>query len=756
MAGFDGVARGRLGADLPEGDGEIIAEAKERYAIAMEADPRTEAMEDLKFLCGAQWDAEAEQNRKLDNRPMLTNNNLPAIVHQVTNDARQNKQSIQVHAVDGNADPETAKVIEGIVRHVEYDSGADAAYDTAMDGAAQVGFGFFRLITEYENPMSFNQVLKIKRIRNHFTVLLDPNSQEADTSDKQYAFVSSRMAKAAFKREHPTKTATIEAIGTSTGDGDIWFSGEFVRIAEYYRIEYTARRICLLGDGTVKFKEDVLSVEHVVEERTTQLPKTMWYKITGAEVLDKREIPCPWIPVFAVYGDEIDLDGKIERWGLIRNAKSPKMMENYWMTAATEEIALRTKTPFIGALGQFEGVSKDWDAANVRNFPYLEYVPVVATGEDGQSHVVPAPQRQAPADVPSGYIAMAGLARDTVKAVTGIYDASLGNRSNEVSGLAIRARQQQGDIANFHFSDNLTRAIRLLAKCMIAMIPRVYDTERVIRIIGEDRKTVDRVTINQPNPAFKAVAMPGAMPPPPAGGAQDETKQAAAVKRVLNDLTVGTYDVVVTTGPAYNTLRQEAAANLVELGGKWPKLMEVAGDKVIRALDFPGGEEIAERVEKTMPPELRDKDENEQAPPMVQTPKGPIPIDQAGQMIGQMDHTLEQMQGEMEELQSGLAKARIDAESREEVARINAQSRADVEELKGMITMLVTRMNPLLAHEAAVAAAADPAHPAAPAPVAQAVEAAPIIPDPAQAGEGAPEPTAGDQQAAAPENEGSQ
>jgi hypothetical protein len=499
-----------------------------------------------------------------------------------------------------------------------------------------------------------------------------------------------------------------------------------VRIAEYYRIEYQAREICLLGDGSVKFKSDVVAPEVVMDTRTTQIPKVMWYKMTGAEILDRREVPCPWIPIFAVYGDEIDMDGKVDRWGLIRNAKSPKMMENYWMTAATEEIALRTKTPYIGAFGQFENFEKDWQSANTRNFSYLEYNPVIVSAEDGQSFLAPAPQRQPPADVPSGFIAMASLARDTVKAVTGIYDASLGNRSNEVSGLAIRARQAQGDIANFHFSDNLTRAIRFLGRCIVAMIPKIYDTERVVRILGEDGKTADRAEINKP--------------------VTEHDEQGQAISKVLNDLTVGTYDVVVTTGPAYNTLREEMVANMIELGSKWPKLMEVAGDKVVRAMDWPGSQEIAERIEKTLPPGLRDRDDEDQ-PPMVQTPKGPIPLDQAGELIGQMDHTLEQMQGEMEELQSGLAVAKLQAESRENVARINAQAKHEDAELQGVIDMLLARqddqaqkftqfaeqmgqidmakLSTMLEHHAAVAAAADPDHPAAPAPIAQGMAEAP-------------------------------
>ena len=719
MAEFDGEPSGPLGASSP-GSVDIVQEARERYQLCLDAEDRQEALDDLTFLLGGenQWDADAVRQRALDNRPCLTFNNIPAILHQVTNDARRNKQSIHVAPVDDGADAKVAEVIGGLIRHIEYASDADAAYDTALEGAARIGFGYFRLITEYCDPMSFDQEIKIKRIRNPFTVFIDPDAQEADASDMKFAFISTKIARTEFDRLYPGRAAGGDAIGTAPGDNATWVGKDYVRLAEYYRIEHKADTLVMLRDGTTILKSDkqFSAALDAVAERPTSVPTVMWYKINGWEVLEKAEIACPWIPIFPVYGDEIDIDGEVTRNGIIRNAKSPKKMENYWNTSATEEIAMRTKTPFIGALGQFEGLENDWNQANTRNFDYLEYNPVSVDG-----NLAPPPQRQPPADVPTGFIQMAMMARDSVKAVTGIYDASLGNRSNEVSGLAIRARQQQGDIANFHFTDNLTRAITRMAKCLIAMIPRIYDTERVVRILGEDRRTAEHVAINKPVEA--------------------EDDQGNAIRTVLNDLTVGKYDVTVSTGPAYNTMREETVANMVEVGGKWPKLFEIAGDKLVKAMDWPGAQEIAERIEKTLPPGL--KDGGDEQPQMVQTPKGPIPIDQAGQLIGQLNQAMEAMQADMEKLESGMAKAQLDSETKIEIARIQAESRQDVEELKGMIALLMEQMNPILAHQAAVIAAADPAHPATPAPIAQGLE-----PSPAAAGmaeDESPEPPAGDE-----------
>jgi hypothetical protein len=678
---------------------DIIAEARDRLRLCIQATDtdRNLALEDLKFKNGEHWRADEVQNRDLDGRPCLTVNTLPATIHQVTNDIRQNRQSIHVHPVDDDADVDTAEVIEGMCRHIEYDSGADAAYDTATESAASIGFGFFRLITEYCDPMSFDQVMKIKRVRNPFTIYIDPAAQEADGSDMQYAFVTSKVSKMEFKRLYPKATADYDAIGRGVGDGATdWQGADDVRVAEYYRVEHIPATLVRLSDGKTQLSTDKTPLApgvYPIDTRPTFVKRIMWFKLTGKEILERAQVPFDWIPVFPVYGDEIDIDGDVTRMGMIRNAKDPVRMYDYWLTSATEEIALRTKTPYIGALGQFEGVEEDWNNANTRSFSYLEYNPVTIDGS-----LAPAPQRQAPADVPSGYIAMAGIARDNIKAVTGIYDASLGNRSNETSGIAIKSRQSQGEIANFHIADNLGRAIRHLGRTMVSGFKYVYDTERVSRILGVDG-SADHVKINAPNPN------------------PEPDKKTGAIKRVLNDMTVGTYDVVVKAGPAYSTLREEAADQMVATGQAYPVLWEKAGDLIVKSFDWPGAEEIAERL---APPGAKDDDED-----MVQTAKGPIPKTQAGQLIGQMDQALEQMQGELEKLESGDKQSQREADTRIEIARINAEAKLDDTELKSMVQLLLARIEPMLAHTAAVVAAADPEHPDTPAPIAQGYEQSP-------------------------------
>lgn len=644
----------------------LLSEVLKRFQLCADAEHqnRSDALDDLKFLSGDQWPENAKRNRIADRQPCLTINKTLAFLHQVTNDQRQNRPSIKVHPVDDGADVEIAEVIQGIIRHIEYSSGADAAYDTAVNNAAAIGFGYFRIITDYAGDDTFDQEIRFQRIRNPFTVYFDPHSQEPDGSDAKFAILSVDISREDFQREYPDAEASgIDSYGMGDGESP-WISDDSIRVAEYYRVEHEPATLVRLSNGETGWHDQLLSMPPgvvVTQQRKSSRSKVCWYKVTAVDVLERAEIPCKWIPVFPVYGEEIDIEGKVIRSGLVRAAKDPAQMYNFWMTSATEEVSLRPKSPYIGAEGQFEGHEAEWSQANIRNRPFLEYKPKTVSGQ-----MAPPPSRQPMADVPAGVLQMAMHASDDIKACTGIFDASLGARGNETSGRAIVARQRQGDVSNFHFADNLNRTLRHVGRCLLQMIPRVYDTERVVRILGEDEK-ISHVTVNKP------IAQP------------EVDEKTGAIKTVMNDLTVGTYDVTISSGPSYSTLRQEAADAMIQFGQSWPKLMDIAGDKVVQAMDWPGAEDIAERIARTIPPEIRD-DSNEGS-------QQPLPP-QVQQFVQQAQAQIQQLQQALQEAQSGIDKERIKAQSAENVARINAESRSDVEEIKGWIAMLIQHMQP--------------------------------------------------------------
>ena len=620
---------------------DILAEMRTfmQDCINAESNNRREALDDLYFLTGRHWPDDMQRDRQIERRPALTINTLPTFLHQVTNDQRLNRPSIKTHPVDSNSDIETSEVVQGIIRHIEYASNADVAEDRAVNSAAACGIGYFRILTDYESEMSFDQVIKFDSIPNPFTVYFDPLSKEPDGSDAMKVAISKDVPRKDFEREHPNASAasTTATYPKGTGDnGIIWLTQDTVRLVEYYRVELTPTKLCMYSDGTIAFKDADASQPpvgiYVVKERDSVRRRVMWRKCTATDILEETEIPCRWIPVFPVYGDEVNVDGRWYRSGVVRWAKDPSRMYDYCMSMAIEEVALRPKAPYIGAVGQFENLEQKWEQANRRSYSYLEYNPVTVD-VNGTQVLAPPPQRQMMADVPVGMITMATHARDNIKATTGLFDSSIGARGTATSGVQERAQQQQGDVANYHYSDNLKRTKRHAGRCIVDMIPKVYDAPRIVRILGEDEK-MDFAAINQ--------QVPG------------QGSQGEAIMRVLNDVTVGTYDITIASGPSYSTMRQEAADAMAATAGAWPKLMDVAGDIVVQANDWPGAERIAERIRRTMPPQLT-QDEKDGPPP--------LPMEVV-QQLKQADQLIQMGQARVAELEQQLKDKQADLELR--------------------------------------------------------------------------------------------
>lgn len=650
---------------LATSDLDIIAEAKQYRddCIAANQDNAKQGKDDLEFETGgaAQWDALDAQQRLASKRALITINKLSTFVHQVTNDMLQNTPSIKVHPVDNGADEETAEILNGMVKHIEYASDADVAINTAGISAVRMGYGYWRLITDYCNDTSFDQDIKFERITNPFSVHFDPASIKMDGSDQRRCLLENKLTKLELARLYPKSNSC----GTNFTDGD-WATKDDVIIGEYYRIESKPDTYVQLSNGQEGYKSEMKELPlgvTVLKTRKSFKSKTMLYKLTATEILEKTEIACRWIPVFPAYGNEINVDGKVHRSGIIRNAKDPARLYNYFWTSAAEEIKSRNNTPYIVAEGQLSGYEPQWKNAHRVSLPFLQYRPVTIGGS-----LAPPPHRQPPADYPNGMMNMAMHATDDIKATTGLFDSSLGMKGNATSGKQELAQQRQGDLANFHYSDNLSKSQRHCGRCIVDMIPHYYDTERVVRIMGDDGE-VSLKTVNQQ------------LPQP------EVDEKTGAIKTVLNDLTVGTYDVTISTGPSYQTQRQEAAASMISMAQSYPQLMQFAGDKVVKSMDWPGADDIAERLKKSMPPELvagedGEEEEKPQLPPdVVQSMK------QDHDMMQQLQQQLQQMS---EELKS--AKAANDVKI--QVAEINATSALDTTELRGLIDLLKAQVAP--------------------------------------------------------------
>jgi hypothetical protein len=612
MAANDVQAAGRV-SDSDEAD--RLSVMRRRYTLALSAysDSREDELDDLRFMAGSpdnqwQWPADvlatrgSVQGQTINARPCLTINKLPQHVRQVTNEQRQNRPTGKVIPADDRADVRVAEIFDGMVRHIEYISDADVAYDTACDNQVTYGEGYIRLLTEYCREDSFDQDIKIGRVRNAFSVYMDPAIQDPCGSDAEWCFITEDVSKADYERMFPDAAPISSLMTQGVGDQSLsqWLSEDMVRIAEYFYYEHEPATLNLYPDNITAFantpQDKALKAMFGKPLRTRKVDrkKVKWIKTNGFEVLEERDWAGKWIPVVRVVGNEFEVDGQLYVSGLVRNAKDAQRMYNYWVSQEAEMLALAPKAPFIGYGGQFEGYEMTWKTANTNNWPYLEVNPDVT---DGAGSPLPLPQRAPPPLAQTGLIQAKLGASDDIKATTGQYDSSLGAQSNERSGRAILAREKQGDTGTYHFVDNLSRAIRYVTRQLVDMIPKIYDTARVARIVGLDGEVgMIRINPTQPEPVKEI---------------RDEN--GLVIDKIYNP-SVGTYDVCVTTGPGYMTKRQEALDAMSMLLQSNPQLWSVAGDLFIKNMDWPGAQEMAARFAKIIDPKVMEGED--QSPEM--------------------------------------------------------------------------------------------------------------------------------------------
>ena len=582
--------------------------ARFTQALSAYSDTREDELDDLRFMAGSpdnqwQWPADvlatrgSVQGQTINARPCLTINKLPQHVRQVTNEQRQNRPAGKVIPADDRADVKVAEIFDGMIKHIEYISDADVAYDTACDNQVTFGEGYIRLLTEYCRDDSFDQDIKIGRIRNSFSVYMDPSIQDPCGADAEWCFITEDIVKDEYERQFPNAQPISSIMSRGVGDANLgqWLQEDTIRIAEYFYYEHKTSTLHLYPGNVTAFKgtqqDRALSLQFGKPVRTREVDRKQvkWIKTNGYEILEERDWAGKHIPVVRVVGNEFEVDGQVYISGLVRNSKDAQRMYNYWTSQEAEMLALAPKAPFIGYGGQFEGYELQWKTANTNNWPYLEVNPDVT---DGAGAVLPLPQRAAPPLAQTGLIQAKLGAADDIKGTTGQYDASLGMQGNERSGKAILAREKQGDTGTYHYVDNLGRAIRYVTRQLIDLIPKIYDTERVARIIGVDNE-VGMVKINP-------------MQPEPVREIRDQ--MGNVIEKIYNP-TVGQYDVMVTTGPSYMTKRQEALEGMATILQTNPDLWAVAGDLFIKNMDWPGAQEMAARFRKIIDPKvLADED----------------------------------------------------------------------------------------------------------------------------------------------------
>lgn len=647
--------------------------------------------DDLKWRAGGnyQWDEQTRSDRLRQTRPIITINRFPEAIQQIVAAERRARGAIQVNPVDNGADKDTAETFQGIIRHIEDQSGADAVYLNGAEAQATIGRGYWRVVTEAVSPRSFDFQIRLKRVRNPFMVYCDPTAAEPDRRDIRYAFIVKDMPKDEYIASFGDTAFASLGRFQSTGDHmPNWAPEGFIRVAEYFYVEEEPDRLLLLttrdpevlafiqetapkvlmpileSELPADWRGNIPEAFEILEERPTTRRQVKWALIDAEKILkgnaDKtagRDWDGKWIPIVQVLGEELDIDGKVDLRGVVRDGRDPQRVYNYEVTSLVETIQLGRTAPWVGYTGQFKGHERKWNTANTRNWPYLEANPVIANGQ-----IAPLPQRvvqEPPILAISHAIAQAD---NDFKVTTRWHDASLGERGPQESGIAIDRRQRQDEASNALYPDHMNRAKKFTGDLLIDLIPKTYDRPRILKILGAD------------DSPMTVMVHSGTV-----GKDFDPNQKPEGVDGIF-DLSVGTYDVTVNVGPTFQTQRQETAAHLAQVLGKNPQLFSFFADIYFENLDSPVAHRLSKRAKKLLPEQMQEDGEGEER------------STQDVQMIQQLQEQLQQATQGLQQAQQKLATDEVKAKAQAGIKQAEIEGRERVAKLNADVKLLEAKM----------------------------------------------------------------
>lgn len=635
---------------------------------------RQNMAEDLDFFSGeGQWPGNVKSERELDGRPCLTINRIPQFVSQVTSMIRSNRPAVQVNPTSGGARPDVAEALQGVIRNIETNSDADTAYDTGVEYQAITGRGYVRVITAYAEDDDFDQVLEFVACPNPLLIFCDIAAQKPDKTDKRFAVILEDIPKDDFIDEYG-EAAYVNGQSFFATNRDLspdWMPEGRVRVAEYYYkdIERAEMVDIKVPDGKGGFTEHRLEDSvlpsdkdmedagwEIVDRRHVMRTTIKWLRATPYMILegnkDKtggRRVPGRMIPVFDVLGQQLNINGRSDVRGMVRNAKDPARMISFWASSITEIIALTPRAPYIGYEGQFKGHENKWNTANKRSYAYLEVVPTTIGGQPA-----PFPQRTQFSPAIQAMVDAFQLADNDLKSVMGMYDASLGRSGPEQSGAAILARQRQGEVGNSVYQDNVNRTVRACGRYLLQAIPEVYAPKRVLRILGVDDKQ-RTVLIHDGSEKL-----------------DHESLKAAQGITDIYDISVGRYDISISSGPSFKSRREESVKAMLELVKVYPQAAPAVADLMVANMDWPGAAQIAGRLKRMVPPTLLGEEDGG---------KAPIPAEQ-----------FEQLQKAFQEMKQKLDAKALDIQSRERVAQLESQTEKEIASAGDRKDLLIAEM----------------------------------------------------------------
>jgi hypothetical protein len=625
---------------------------------ALDADRlnRYAALDDLQFVAdfdGMQWDEQVRASRRAQGRPCLVTNVLPQFIGQVVGDMTINKTSIKVRPAE-DGDKDVAEIREGLIRYIENQSDAASVYTSAGTNQVTCGIGNFKVCLEQSNNV-FNQDIFIRNIPNPLAVIWDPSALERTGKDANFCFIDDLISRREFIKEYPE--ATISPVGDELPIQDIegWYSGETVRISEFWQMHEEDAVIALFADGSTRYLDSIPTEQPLKVRKTKRKFAVMWL-ISGNAVLDgPYRLPIDRVPVFRCMGREVYVSNNRVRYGLVRFIKDQQRLKNYADSQIAEFLSMAPRAQWLADEIAAEGRQDSFRNAHLSGDPLLVF------NAGGMI------QRVDPPPFPMAFLNWSQQQQQGMKDASGLQDASLGIRSNETSGIAIQSRQQEGDVATVMYHDGRNAAIAECGRVANTLIDYTYDTMRMICVLGEDDAT-KIVKVNDPND-----------PESP-------------------NLSVGRYDTWVDVGPNYGTKRMQSSQFLTDMMKALPpEYIPAIADLLVKSQDMPDAQLLADRFSAMMPPQIANVDKEP-------TPEQQQQMAQAQQEAEQQKQV--QMMGlqlEMQTKQAQAKKADADAAKAEaEAVNIQQQGQLATAESEAKIRLTMAQAN-LAEAQAAIA-----------------------------------------------------
>ncbi len=674
---------------------EFYDRARRRFHSAKFAssDIRMKAELDLRMVHLDQWDSDVRSAREdpSNPRPVLSFNREQDMVQYVSNQVRQNRPSIHVNPVGDGASEDTARVYEGIFRHIDYVSQADVATDHSVECSTSCSFGYYRICTEFVSDKSFDQEPRVKRILDQMSVYVDGDCEEPDYSDADYMFVRKRMKWEDYKRQFPKASLQSfdEEDATAPGSyGDEWQSESHITIAEYWWVEKRERNLIQLSDGTIDFQDDiekrgsldpetgetisprVLTQDEVLNERIVTERTIHFDLINGSETLKETKWLGRWIPIIPVLGREAVVDGKRVLESLVRFIHDAQKLLNIYKSGIAEACGSSLRAQLMGFKGQFRG----WNGKDNRNKLILEVDPLDIAGKPAglPEQIKNEPPIQALTEA-------AMMAADDMKAGANIFDSSTGAAKAEYSGVSVTKRVNQADLVNFHFLDNLTRARWHEGRIKLDLIPKIIDTPRAIRILGEDGSlSMEMIATALGDDDVQHELSPQGWREVPG------YESLGPNGKKHHRLDVGLYDVTVTTGPSYANRFQQNFEMIASLVQGNPMFWQLYGDLFFdNWQDLPAHKEFAKRAKLGLLPAVQQQMAGEQG----QIDPGQFQALQAqlGMVTDQLKQALIREKAQLLKLQNDMQMKLLDSTTKIIVADRTAKNAEDLAVFQGRL-----------------------------------------------------------------------